>query len=67
MDGVGIGLGVYQDLTRQDLKHIMPSGSVQKEYIGALKEQRFHTALLALYDGLVRIPETMPGLEVLLP
>ena len=67
MDGVGIGQGVYQDLTtRQGLKHIMPSGSMQKENIGGLKVQRFHAALLQLYDGLVRIPETMPGLEVLL-
>lgn len=32
-----------------------------------LKLQRFHAALLQLYDGgLVRIPEAMPGLEVLL-
>jgi phage terminase large subunit-like protein len=66
MDGVGIGVGVYQDLMRLGLKNVMPSGSMQKENIGGLKTLRFHAALLPLYDGLVRFPETMPGLETLL-
>ena len=66
MDGVGIGIGTYQELVRQGLKHIMPSGTMQKENIGNLKTIRFHTAVFALYDGLVRIPNTMPGMEILL-
>ena len=66
MDGVGIGMCVYQDLIRQGLKHIMPSGSMQKENVGSLKTVRFHTTVPALYDGLVRIPDAMPGLEILL-
>ncbi len=66
MDGVGIGLGIYQELTRQGLKHILPSGSMQRENVGSLKTIRFHTALPALYDGMVRIPTSMPGLETLL-
>jgi predicted phage terminase large subunit-like protein len=66
MDGVGIGMGVCQDLTRLGLKHIMPSGSMQKENVGSLKTIRFHTAVPAIYDGLVRIPDSMPGLEILL-
>ena len=66
MDGVGIGMCVYQDLIRQGLKHIMPSGSMQKENVGSLKTRRFHATVPALYDGLVRIPDAMPGLEILL-
>ena len=66
MDGVGIGMCVYQDLVRQGLKHIMPSGSMQKENVGSLKTVRFHATVPALYDGLVRIPNAMPGLETLL-
>src|SRR5713101_4076604 len=44
----------------------MPTGTTQKENNDNLKTIRFHTALLALYDGLVRIPNTMPGMEILL-
>ena len=64
MDGVGIGMGTCQELKQQGFKHIMPSGSMQRENVGNLKTIRFHTGLLALYDGLVRIPETMTGLEI---
>jgi hypothetical protein len=32
----------------------------------ARKQQNFNNALLALYDGLIRIPEHMPGLDTLL-
>jgi hypothetical protein len=39
---------------------------MQRENIGHLKAIRFHTAMPALYDGLVCIPDTMPGLEALL-
>ena len=66
MDGVNIGMGVYQDLVRQGHKHIMPSGSMQRENVEGLKVRRFHTAVQALYDGLVLIPNNMPGLEILL-
>ena len=66
MDGVGIGLGVYQDLLRLGMKNILASGTMQRENVEGLKVLRFHTALLPLYDGLVCIPNTMPGLEVLL-
>ena len=66
MDGVGIGMCVYQDLIRQGLKHIMPSGSMQKENVGNLKAVRFYATVPALYDGLVRIPDAMPGLEIYL-
>ena len=66
MDGVGIGMGTCQELKQQGFKHIMPSGSMQRENVGNLKTIRFHTGLLALYDGLVRIPDAMPGLEILL-
>ena len=37
MDGIGIGLGPYQELIRQGLKHILPSGTMQRENIGHLK------------------------------
>jgi hypothetical protein len=66
MDGVGIGLAPYQELIRHGLKHILPSGTMQRENIGHLKTIRFHTAMPAMYDGLVGIPDTMFGLEILL-
>jgi phage terminase large subunit-like protein len=33
---------------------------------GNLKIRRFQQAVLYLYDGLVRLPNSMPGLEILL-
>ena len=34
--------------------------------VSGLKVRRFHNAMPAMYDGLVRLPTTMPGLETLL-
>src|SRR5208283_3375179 len=34
--------------------------------VSSLKVRRFHNAMPALYDGFVRLPTTMPGLEILL-
>ena len=62
MDGVGIGMCVYQDLGRQGLKHIMPSGSMQKENVGNLKAVRFYATVPALYDGLASLMRC-PGLR----
>jgi len=65
VDGVGIGLGVYQDL-RRDLGHILPGSSMENQNIANLKSIRFHNAMLVMYDGIVRLPEKMPGIEILL-
>jgi hypothetical protein len=66
MDGNGVGLGIYQDL-RKTMYHLVgDSKSMQGSATPASKPQRLNNALLALYDGLIRIPEHMRGLETLL-
>ncbi len=66
MDGNGVGLAIYQDL-RQTMDHLLAStNSLEGSASPARKQQNFNNALLALYDGLIRIPEHMPGLETLL-
>jgi hypothetical protein len=66
MDGNGVGLGTYQDL-RQGRDYLVGDRkSMLASTIPASKQQKFNNALLALYDGLIRIPEHMPGLETLL-
>jgi predicted phage terminase large subunit-like protein len=65
VDGVGIGLGVFQDL-RRDLSHILPGSSMENQNVASLKSMRFHNAMLVMYDGVVRLPEKMTGIEILL-
>lgn len=65
LDGVGIGLGVLQDLKRE-LSHILPGSSMQSQNVASLKSIRFHSAMLAMYDGIVRLPRKMAGIESLL-
>jgi hypothetical protein len=64
MDGNGIGRGIYQD-TRRGLKHIVPGSAMEKVNAANLKTMRFNRALMNVYDGRVRIPASMPGLEIL--
>jgi predicted phage terminase large subunit-like protein len=71
MDGNGIGLNVFQDLTDRGrpggpLKHILPSGNLNKARTADLKVRQFHPTMQHLYDGLILIPNSMPGLEILL-
>ena len=65
VDGVGLGLGVYQDL-RRDLSYVLAGSSLQNQNVAGLKSQRFHNAMIAMYDGVVRLPRTMAGMELLL-
>jgi phage terminase large subunit-like protein len=44
----------------------MPGGSFDDQNVSSLKVRRFHNAMPAMDDGLVRLPTTMPGLETLL-
>ena len=48
------------------MRHLLPGGSFDDQNISGLKVRRFHNAMPAMYDGLVRLPTTMPGLESLL-
>ena len=71
MDGNGVGLNVFQDLTDLrrrggPLKHILPSGNLNKARTADLKVRQFHHTMQHLYDGLILIPQSMPGLEILL-
>jgi hypothetical protein len=66
MDGNGVGLGIYQDL-RKTMGHLLgDTKSLQGSASPARKQQNFNNAIVALYDGLIRIPEHMPRLETLL-
>jgi predicted phage terminase large subunit-like protein len=64
VDGVGIGRAIVQELCRE-MQHLLPGGSFDDQNISGLKVRRFHNAMPAMYDGLVRLPTTMPGLETL--
>jgi predicted phage terminase large subunit-like protein len=66
MDANGVGLGVYQDLHNAGLRHLAPSSNLIQTKTSNLKIQRFHYTLGHLYDGLILIPESMPGLASVL-
>ena len=66
MDGNGIGLGVFQDLKRRGLNNILPGGAMERSNAEGLKADRLRLAMMNLYDGRVRIPKAMAGLEGLL-
>ena len=66
MDGNGIGLGVFQDLKRRGLGNILPGGAMGRSNTEGLKAERLRLAMMNLYDGRVRIPNAMAGLEGLL-
>lgn len=66
MDGNGIGLGILQDLKRRGLAHIVPGAAMETVNAANLKAERFRRAMMNLYDGRVRIPASMVGLEILL-
>jgi predicted phage terminase large subunit-like protein len=65
VDGVGIGRGIVQELGRE-MRHLLPGGSFDDQNVTGLKVRRFHNSMPAMYDGLVRLPTAMPGLEILL-
>jgi predicted phage terminase large subunit-like protein len=66
MDGNGIGRGPYQDLWARGFRHLLPGESMASSASDNLKIRRFSEGLFSLYDGLVRIPNAMPGLEAFL-
>jgi phage terminase large subunit-like protein len=68
MDGNGIGRGPYQDLWARGFRHLLPGESMASSASDNLKIRRFSEGLFSLYDGLVRLPNSMPGraLETLL-
>ena len=71
MDGNGIRLGVFQDLKkgnseRPGMRHLVSGGAMGKVNAANVKAERFRSALIALYDGKIRFPMSMKGLEILL-
>jgi phage terminase large subunit-like protein len=68
MHGNGIGRGPYQDLWARGFRHLLPRESMASSASDNLKIRRFSEGLFSLYDGLVRLPNAMPGrgLETLL-
>ena len=65
IDANGIGIGVYQDLWNDGLKHAIKGQSLYQAKTSQLKAQTFHHGLRHLYDGLILFPETMQGLSSL--
>jgi phage terminase large subunit-like protein len=65
IDANGIGIGVYQDLWNDGLKHAIKGQSLYQARTSQLKAQTFHHGLRHLYDGLILLPETMQGLSSL--
>ncbi len=66
MDGNGIGRGTYQGLRAKEFRHLLAGESMESSASDNLKFRRFSEGLFHLYGGRVRLPNTMPGLEVLL-
>ena len=66
MDGNGIGLGVVQDLKRRGKKNILQGGAMERSNAEGLKAERLRLAMMNLYDGRIRIPNVMVGLDGLL-
>ena len=68
MGGNGIGRGPYQDLWARGFRHLLPGESMASSASDDLKIRRFSEGLFSLYEGLVRLPNAMPGraLETLL-
>jgi hypothetical protein len=63
-----ISRGPYQDLWARGFRHLLPGESMASSASDNLKIRRFSEGLFSLYDGLVRLPNAMPGraLETLL-
>ena len=57
----GIGRGPYQDLWARGFRHFLPGESMASSASDNLKIRRFSEGLFSLYDGLVRLPNAMPG------
>jgi predicted phage terminase large subunit-like protein len=66
LDGNGIGRGVLQDLGQRQFKHVLPGADLDRGCSDGSKLRRFNDGLFNLYNGLVRFPNAMPGLEAFL-
>jgi predicted phage terminase large subunit-like protein len=58
IDGAGIGKGIYQDLQRGGLRHVVTGSAMEQSNAADLKVKRFRAALLRLYDGDVLFPSS---------
>ena len=58
---IGISRGPYQDLWARGFRHFLPGESMASSASDNLKIRRFSEGLFSLYDGLVRLPNAMPG------
>jgi predicted phage terminase large subunit-like protein len=62
VDGVGVGLGIVQDLHRENYRHVYPYTKATNLSITS-KIERFGRTLLHLYDHRVAIPNSAPFLD----
>jgi len=62
VDGIGVGLGIFQDLRQEDYQHVY-SATETANLSTASKIERFGRTLLHIYDGRVAIPNSAPYLE----
>lgn len=64
LDGIGVGLGLWQDLRKRGYLHVFAVSEVSN-LAHPKKIERFGKALLHMYDGKARFPETAPYLDLL--
>lgn len=55
LDQRGVGLGIYQEFQKEQWPHVMEAGSDVSS--NDSKIDRFATALIPMYDGIVRFPK----------
>lgn len=55
LDHRGVGLGIYQEFQKEQWPHVMEAGSDVSS--NDSKIDRFTTALIPMYDGIVRFPK----------
>ncbi len=65
IDGLGIGIGIYQELRGAGYRHLYTANDVS-ELSKSGKIERFTKALLWIYDHKVALPKAAPYLDVLL-
>jgi phage terminase large subunit-like protein len=66
VDGNGIGRAPYQDLWARGFWYLLHGEFMTSSASNNLKIRRFSEGLFSLYDGLVRLPNAMPGIGPLL-
>jgi predicted phage terminase large subunit-like protein len=63
IDGLGVGIGLYQDLRRLGFAHLVHSAKLPDSPMSAPKIERFGRTTFFLYDGSILLPTAAPWLS----